>query len=158
MNSKKAKQPPSILVPLLLVLLSVALFILGLIGIVSGFLEYPKYENAASVSATVTRCVEEMEMDEDGVPESKYDIYVNYTYADVEYKDIYIDERSRPLAIGSEITIRVSSSDPSDPYGYSPLVLIVGGLILSVFGLSAAILLLKTTIDSLKATKDRNNT
>ena len=74
------------------------------------YVDHQKHKKAAvDVNAVVSR----VEVNEDSEGDKDYEIYLNYSYLEKDYKDIYWEEiASEDYVRGQQIVIRIDSENP----------------------------------------------
>lgn len=125
--------------PLLFWITVLAMLVGGMIMLVHNCKAYSTYQNAPTVTGVVTRSNKVSKLRAGKAQKIEYQIYADYTYDNVEYKNVYIRTYSRtPVPdIGDEITFKLLPTDHSNPYS-NPLKLALCGLIMS--GLSLQVI------------------
>ncbi len=123
--------------------LSICIVLVGAFVFFSGFSDYDDYQSASDINAVVTKCVHAIKTDSDGVPKDVYKIYIRYTFENTEYSNVYWKTQKKQIDIGEPISIKVSPDDPAKPFEYAPIIVMLSGIVLALFGGTTVVLLLK---------------
>ncbi len=124
----------------LIIPLSICLILGGIFCFLNACFDY---KSASNINAVVTKCDHELKTDSDGVPQDVYKIYVRYTFNNIEYSDVYLKTQNKQIEIGETVPIKVSPNNPAEPFEYTPIVLIITGIVMMLFGSTSLVSFLK---------------
>ena len=118
-----------------LALFPVVFLAVGILLFAMGFTGYQEYKLSVDVSAIVAECEYDTWYDTDDMPQSEYDIYVDYTYNGTKYTNVYWKSQSNPIDIGKSVTIKLHPDEPGKPFSSNPFTLMIIGAPFAIFGL-----------------------
>lgn len=126
--------------------LILGLFI-GIVVLIIGISTYIKnineLKNGVTVEATITKIIKQKEFKSRmrSAPGSRssyrYDIYVEYEYEGIEYKDKWINLDSNLLKVGDKIYVKIDKDNPDVPIYIEQtkiaIIIIIIGILLIIF-------------------------
>lgn len=111
----------------------------GILLILTGYSDYYQdYKASSEVTAVVTKCQYDTWYDSDDLPQSGYDIYIDYTYNNETYTNIYWKTKNNPITLGETVSVRISPNNPEKPFSSHPFSLIFVGIPFAVAGIVIA--------------------
>lgn len=124
---------------------------LGIAFIIIGISTYinnnEEAKNAITIEATITKIEENYRAASGQEPYYQYDLYVDYTFDNVEYNDKKINLSSNLYNIGDKIEVKVNPDNPDKPIYIEQskfaIIIIIIGIILILFEIILNIFMFK---------------
>ena len=129
-----------------ILLFPIVFLVIGLLLLLTSYSDYNNYKMATEVTGIVTKCQYDSWYDSDDMPQSGYDIYIDYTYNGKNYSNIYWKSISSSIKLGKEVSFKIHPDNPDKPFSDNPFMTIIFGAIFTIFGFIMSIKIIPHSI------------